>query len=290
MFFYFAQGRLGNQIFQYLFLKKLSKSKELYVTSGFEQFLMLFEISDRIVDINKNNFFLRNFVRILSLFLRVLSYLRLLSSYKVKRETITVNSRKYSREGTDVVFKPGLLKNIKYVFQGYFQSEVFFEAGTAKQLKIKKKYLEAAQEFLLPYRDKYKVFVHIRLGDYYKFKIYGKDVLLPMDYYKRLINWFLENRKDVVFIFLSDQPDLVEKNFTWLSNKVVSYNSMFVDFAIMTLCNGGILSPSSFSWWGSYLMQDRDIVFAPKYWLGFKSKISYHKAPLAKFMVPVEIA
>ncbi len=131
--------------------------------------------------------------------------------------------------------------------------------------------------------------MHIRLGDYSKFKVFGKEVLLPMEYYKKLINWFLENRKDVVFIFLSDQPDLIEKKFGWLANKIVSYNSMFVDFAIMTLCDAGILSPSSFSWWGSYLMKNRDVVFAPKYWLGFNSKINHHKSPLARFMIPVEV-
>ncbi len=148
MILYFAQGRLGNQIFQYLFLKKISKPKELFVTSGFEQILSLFEISDRIVNINRTKFFLRNFVRVLSLFFKILSYAGLVTSYKLKKETIIVEGKKYKREGTELVFKKGLLTNIKYVFQGYFQSEVFFDPNTAKQLKIRKQYLEAAQEFL----------------------------------------------------------------------------------------------------------------------------------------------
>jgi hypothetical protein len=57
----------------------------------------------------------------------------------------------------------------------------------------------------------------------------------------------------------------------------------------MTLCNSAILSPSSFGWWGSYLMKDRDIVFAPKYWLGFESKVEYHKNSIASFMEEMEI-
>ena len=34
-------------------------------------------------------------------------------------------------------------------------------------------------------------------------------------------------------------------------------NSMFVDFAIMMLCDAGI-SNSSFSWWGAYLMKSKE--------------------------------
>ena len=105
MILYFAQGRLGNQIFQYLFLKKLSKPKELYVTSGFEQFLMLFEISDRIVNINRTKFFLRNFVRVLSLFFKILSYAGLVTSYKLKKETIIVEGKSIKERGQNLFLK-----------------------------------------------------------------------------------------------------------------------------------------------------------------------------------------
>jgi hypothetical protein len=56
-------------------------------------------------------------------------------------------------------------------------------------------------------------------------------------------------------------------------------------FAIMTMCNRAILSPSSFGWWESYFMKGRDIVFAPKYWLGFNSQIDHQKKTLASLCV-----
>ncbi|MDR0571688.1 MAG: hypothetical protein LBG48_02425 [Rickettsiales bacterium] len=55
----------------------------------------------------------------------------------------------------------------------------------------------------------------------------------------------------------------------------------------MTLCINAILSPSSFGWWGSYFMKSRNIVFAPKHWLGFASDVDYHKSPLASYMIPI---
>ena len=44
----------------------------------------------------------------------------------------------------------------------------------------------------------------------------------------------------------------------------------------MTLCANGIVSNSSFSWWGAYLMDIKNIVIYPKYWFGWKNKTESH--------------
>ena len=51
---------------------------------------------------------------------------------------------------------------------------------------------------------------------------------------------------------------------------------MGVDLAIMSLCEAGICSNSSFSWWGAYLIKDRKKVIMPRYWYGWKQKIESH--------------
>jgi hypothetical protein len=43
---------------------------------------------------------------------------------------------------------------------------------------------------------------------------------------------------------------------------------MGIVFALMTLCEYGVCSNSSFSWWGAYLMKNKKIVIMPKYWYG----------------------
>lgn len=76
-----------------------------------------------------------------------------------------------------------------------------------------------------------------------------------------------------MFVFLSDDSEFVEKEFSYIPNKVISRNNLYVDFSIITLCSYGIMSNSTFSYWGGYLMNSRKEVLFPKYWLGFKEKI-----------------
>jgi hypothetical protein len=82
---------------------------------------------------------------------------------------------------------------------------------------------------------------------------------------------------------MTDDVDYVEKNYSWVKNSTVSRNNMYVDFALMTLCDGGIMSNSSYSWWGAYLSKGRSNTVAPKYWLGFKSRKEYPLGILPSF-------
>ncbi|NUU95812.1 hypothetical protein XO10_05895 [Marinitoga sp. 1135] len=288
MIIFFESGKLGNQIFQYTFLKTIQKNNEKIILFGFEELFNVFEINDnRIIKFSIKSKWRRRMVyKVIKPFIELFSNVNLINSIQVEYEKVLHN---YRRESTKYNMKKGLIKKITLVKTGYFQSEIFFDKNLLCKLKIKEDLIKRANQFLKPIEKKYKVFVHIRRGDYKNLKVYGKSALLPMNYFHQQIKWFLENKKNVYFIFLSDEPSFIEEEFNYLDNKIISNNSYEVDFAIMTLCNGAILSPSSFGWWGSYLMKDRDVVFAPKYWLGFNSKINYHKEPLANFMIIVEI-
>ena len=83
-------------------------------------------------------------------------------------------------------------------------------------------------------------------------------------------------REILFFIFLSDDAGFVECCFEDIENKYISRNSMTVDLALMSLCLYGIVSNSSFSWWGAYMMKDRKKVVFPKYWYGWKNKVESH--------------
>lgn len=288
MIIFLADGRLGNQIFQYAFLKTIQKNNENIIVSGFEDLQEVFEIND-IVNLNKNNRWGNTFLsRICKPILYFISDKKIISSISVNHEKIL---DKYTRESGAYTKQKGWFDFITFVKLGFFQSEKFFNKNIVKKLKVQEKYLLEANNFLsnVP-RAKYTIFIHIRRGDYKDYTVYGKSALLPISYYKEQIEWFIKNKENPFFVFLSDEPEEIESEFEYIDNKIISKDNYFgTDLAIMTQCKSAILSPSSLSWWGSYLMEDKDIVFAPKYWLGFKSSVEFHSNSIANFCKVVEI-
>ena len=126
--------------------------------------------------------------------------------------------------------------------------------------------------------------------DYEKHNLLGKNLLLPIEYYHKLILSFLKNRKNVFLIFMGDDTEYIKHNFGGITESIISEdNQPAIDLHIASLCQGAILSPSSFGWWATYLMKEKDIVFAPKYWLGFNSKIEYQKGSIPSFAIPVDV-
>ena len=288
MIIFLADGRLGNQLFQYAFLKTLQKENEKIIVSGFEDIKEVFEDSD-FTNINKRNRWLKFLLfRLLKPVFNFLSDMRVISSVEVIREKVL---EKFSRESCAVSTKKGFLSDITFVKLGFFQSESFFDKKKLGDIKIKKEYLSKAAKILsnIP-QNNHKIFVHIRRGDYKNYKVYGKSTLLPITYYKEQIEWFICNKENCFFIFVSDDNSYIEKEFEYIENKILSSSKHFgTDLAIMTKCKSAILSPSSFGWWGSYLMKGKDTVFAPKYWLGFGSSIDFQSQSVSSYITEIKV-
>jgi len=132
--------------------------------------------------------------------------------------------------------------------------------------------------------------MHLRLGDYKKFTVLRKSTLFPISYYKNMVDYFMKSHSKCFFIFLSDEPEYIKQEFRHIDNKKISKNNRpRTDLAIINKCKAGILSPSSFSWWGAYLIKNKGIIIAPKYWLGFNSGIEFPKGGFPSFAKKVTI-
>lgn len=130
------------------------------------------------------------------------------------------------------------------------------------------------KKFHMPSKD--RCCIHIRRGDalymdkglQYK----GLGWSLPEFYYKYLIKKLGLN---LLYIFLSDDPDWVQGRFDYLPNKIIlKGNSEIIDIFIFSKCRINILSRGTFSWWGAWLNQiPNKEIYAPKYFLGIPERI-----------------
>jgi len=243
-----------------------------------------------IFNINIRNKYVRYFykkilLKVVLIGLNFLAKIKIISSCYASREIL----KGFSVEGTSYEHRKGFFP-ILFVYPGFFQSEKFFKKENLMDLKIKSQYLDKANIFLNEMSSGIIFFVHIRMGDYIDYVVLGKkDSRLPFKYYQKQIKSLQKKNKKCSFVFLTDDLDYVRENFNWVENSAFSKESVFVDFAIMTLCDGGIMSNSSFSWWGSYFNSDSKILIAPKYWTGFKSGIEFPKGISPSFADVVNI-
>lgn len=270
MIFFFSDGRLGNQIFQLAFLREISKSsRQKIITFNLGKMLDVFDL-----DLKINNLEVENkkwqfvFRKLFFYFFELLSFFRIITIIYEDLDSIKYNK------------KNGLFWFVIYVRTGFFQSERFFDGESfLKNIKMKKCYMDKADDFCKKIPANFtKIFLHVRRGDYLTVVHNNKKgINLPIGYYSQAMEFINKKINNPFYIILSDDVEFVEIAFEGIENKIISYNSSAVDLAIMSLCEGGITSNSSYSWWGAFLLKNRDLVVMPKYWCGWKDKIQSHK-------------
>jgi hypothetical protein len=270
MILFISEGRLGNQLFQYAFLNTIIKDNEKIIAVNMNEFLEYFEIDNtNFCHLNVNSKTLTILKKIFKpYFLGTLVKLKLIGYIKQERESLSPI--------TSFIHKRGLLP-VVLVETNYFQSEFFFDDAKI-DLKFRDAIMKKANKFLSKIDSKYtKIFVHVRRGDYLFETFNGiRGIDLPKTYYTKAMKKISKGVSNPIFIFLSDDISFVEHCFSDIENKVISKNDKSIDLAIMSLCDYGIVSNSSFSWWGGYFMDKRVKVIFPKYWYGWKTNYESH--------------
>lgn len=173
---------------------------------------------------------------------------------------------------------------------GYRQSPKYFnhiEDVIRKDFTFKDEILEPCQEFIKEYGDNI-IFLHVRRSD-----STGRSEYFPIAdarYFEEMLEYF---PKDTPVLILTDKMDWVKSqklfeqdrfllqehreysdNLVWNGRGKMEYTlSPWIDLCLMSLCNGGIVPNSTFSWWGAWLQKSKDkkIVyqhpyFGPNFW------------------------
>ena len=254
------EGRLGNQMFQYAFIRGMSKRY------GYD-FI--------IPDANANRF----------------DNYGLFDCFEL--EGCKTGEGSYpTLECRDTAFNQKFLDDCSdnTNYSGVFQTEKYFANATEelrKDFTFHKEILDPCQEFIDNVGD--VIFLHVRRGNS---NLVGKrgekwsyqllqdyHPLMKKEYYLEALSHFDESKKVIV---LSDTIDWCKEQ-DWLQDDRFLFSDSsyevfddgasvpYIDLCLMSLCSGGIIANSSMSWWGAWLQNDTGKIVAPNPWYGAKA-------------------
>ncbi len=268
MIIFFEDGRTANQLFQYIGLKKYFPNEKLIFFGCKELFKYFREID--VIFLNKN----KVMKHLLHIFLRIIFFLladcRILGSIRECDEPF----KKFN-----LIIKKGFFYNIFVARDIYFQHKDIIDNINKPPLlneSSKNKALKWLHNKKINFDKKNLVFVHVRQGDYKNWPSKKFPAILNFDWYKRSM-LLIENKiNNPVFIIMGDDHNYINNYFIETETLLISNNDLEVDLYLMSMCSSGVLSPSSFSWWGGfyarYKSKHNGIFIAPNYWGGHRMK------------------
>ena len=263
-------GGLGNQMFQYAFLKAQGDlKKQVYanissykalgkmpfqLTSVFKSIEMKFVNSyeekcliNRVLDRIDNK--------------RFLIYKEPLAATEIKEKSADID----------------LLKATGGIFEGYFQTCRFAELVKGELLRdfqfdiSEKLDLRGLAEKVN--KENY-ISVHVRRGDYlldHTRRYYGN--ICTKEYYNKAIEYMKKRFPKSKFCFFSDDIEWVKENYAvqeafYIDTTLFSNYQDWFDMYLMSVCKHNIIANSTFSWWGAWLNQNPEkVVIAPNKWI-----------------------
>jgi hypothetical protein len=254
------EGRLGNQIFQYAFMKGISSKCNL-------EFMIPDSEADRY-----DNYGLFDCFELSGC-----------KTGEVNYPTI---------ECRDTLFNEELFNSCKdnVNYSGTYQTEKYFEnvdSELRKDLTFKKGYIEPCQEFIdsLGGRDKC-IFLHVRRGnpnitgrrgEKWSYQmLQDSHPLCKKEYYLEALKEFPDDKNVIIVSDLigwcKKQDWLQEDRFYFSDSSYEVFGDgasiPYVDLCLMSLCGGGIIANSSLSWWGAWLQNNTGKIVAPDPWYG----------------------
>lgn len=271
MIIFFQSGGLGNQLFQYSCFRKYFPKHKL-VFFGFQELHKTFDntlATFFFLDIKKFNNSLK--------FLLTRNFFSFLAYIRIIGQVSELNKN----EKYKLIIRNGILFNVYLAKYVYFQNQECHKELNAIPI-LKKKFINLAKNWLkkkgILFDQSRLIFVHIRRGDYIFFPSAKYPAVLDLIWYKKAMFYMRQKLNKPIFIVMSDDRKYIYNAFKESGSLIISDNSAEIDLAIMSTCAHGILSPSTYSWWGAYLSKSNKFdktstyFIAPKFWAGHRAK------------------
>lgn len=232
-------GHLGNQMFQYAFIKSIAKKynatfcippKEVF---GKFYYQRLFSNIDECFDLKCE---------------------RRMEQYPSLRERFF----HYDQELIDSI-------ETSSNFVGFFQSEKYFE-NTKDELRsidfqFKEDIIEECSEIVNEYKG--SIALHIRRND---FLTNPNHPVQDNQYYIDALDNY---PKDMPVLVFSDDIEWCKKQEMFSNDRflISETENAYYDLYIMSKCDYHVICNSTFSWWGAWLADSKNVI-APKKWFG----------------------
>ena len=271
------KGGLGNQLFQYAFLRTLElKYGIVNVKGDFSYYTDITNDGIRVPRIEKFN------VKINKADSQDLSQILMFRhtgnplglGYKIGLIAEILLNRQYYFEWDRQYRNVEQLLGYDY-FDGYWQSWRYWndiEDIIKKEIVLTDALSERAQATIDKINKENAVFVSIRRGDYVASsrdrKHYGS---FGPEYYEKAIDHIKERVSNPVFYIFSNDIPWVKQNMRFdcmaIFRDQEEQTNDTEELLIMSSCQHAIIANSTFSWWGAWLIENKDkIVIAPANW------------------------
>jgi len=280
-------GGLGNQLFQYAFVRSLAlrlNQKYKLDLSWYYDFEK-YDNSDN-PNVNTRRAYLLNKFNISEKLLSR-NYLRI--AHRIRHSSVLCNLEfypvkyfKFKRINESDFDIDKIPKYENLYFGGYWQNSKIFEDHAdlfKSEFTLKNKMSLENQELLDKINSTNSVALHIRRGDLLSRPATVLKALdspcLSENYYSNAINIISKKIKSVNLYIFSDEIDWVKNNkeFNAPPTFVDTKGPDYEHFVLMCKCKHQIIANSTFSWWAAWLNSyAKKIVISPKWWYRDKKK------------------
>lgn len=261
-----SQGQLGNQFFLYSAARRASREREWLVAVGFlELAAFLRNTPSRVIWLPIPHRF-DHYVKKAFKRLR-----RLQDRHYTRRPSIDGGRHTAHRSPTcrlPLIFEFGLCQDEKVAPVEEFSillSEMRGDPELRRRVGRKLDPIDIAGSGF--------GFCHVRLGDYQEFVARGHSPVLPVSFYADSLKELRKTHPDLPIVVLSDDVPSARAMLRGESGLLFPNLNTRESFWVLMQSECGVLSASTFSWWGARLasLSKSGPFLAPQYWMGFRS-------------------
>ncbi len=260
-------GGLGNQLFQYSFGRYLEIKFGFNVKYDLKTVQNISNFTNRPPLINE----LVDYITYYDL-----EYSRNDITYRLKRKLIHDFFPSFSKIFVENVFNNNFfqlenLKNKEY-FDGYWQSLIYLNAienVLRSEIKFNASIINLCFNDFNIISNTNSCSIHIRRGDYllsHNKKIFAE---CGINYIQESIYFIKSKFPDTKFFLFSDDINWTKSIFIGDNYYFIDKynNNPIADLFLMSSCKNNIISNSTFSWWASWLNNNRNkLIICPKAW------------------------